>query len=99
MLRSLLLVATAVGLSLGAAGPLQAQGDIHKSALHDFRVVTVAEGLEVPWSMAWLPGGDMLVTERAGRLRIIRNGRLLPDAVPGVPEVFTTGGQAGLFDG
>lgn len=98
MVRSLLLVAAAVSLSLGAAGTLQAQGDIQKSALHDFRVVTVAEGLEVPWSMAWLPGGDMLVTERAGRLRIIRNGRLLPDAVPGVPEVFTTGGQAGLFD-
>ena len=42
---------------------------------HDYRVVTVAEGLENPWSMAFLPGGDMLVTERPGRLRIIRDGR------------------------
>ncbi len=97
MFRPLLLGAMALSLSLGT-GILQAQDDVQKSALHDFRVVTVAEGLEVPWSMAWLPGGDMLVTERIGRLRIIRDGELLDAEVPGVPEVFTTGGQAGLFD-
>ena len=49
-----------------------------------FKVVTVAEGLRNPWSMAWLPNGDMLVTERGrrypGTLRIIRGGKLLPDA-------------------
>ena len=44
-----------------------------------FKVVTVAEGLRNPWSMAWLPNGDMLVTERVGTLRIIRGGKLLPD--------------------
>ena len=48
-----------------------------------FKVVTVAEGLRNPWSMAWLPNGDMLVTERGtgcypGALRIIRDGKLLP---------------------
>jgi glucose/arabinose dehydrogenase len=49
--------------------------------------------------MAWLPDGDMLVTERPGRVRIIRDGRLLPDAVTGVPEVFyELQGQGGLFD-
>lgn len=99
MLRPLLVVrALALSLSFISAGGVLAQGDIQKSALYDFRVVTVADGLEVPWSMAWLPGGDMLVTERAGRLRIIRDGQLLERPVPGVPEVFTTGGQAGLFD-
>ncbi len=98
MFRPLLLVAAAISLGFASSEPAQAQGDVQRSALHDFRVVTVADGLEVPWSMAWLPGGDMLVTERIGRLRIIRNGQLLPDAVPGTPEVFTTGGQAGLFD-
>lgn len=98
MLRPLVLVAAAISLSLAAAGPLQAQGDIQKSALYDFRMVTVAEGLLIPWSMAWLPNGDMLVTERRGTLRIIRDGKLLADPVPGTPEVFTTGGQAGLFD-
>lgn len=96
MIRPLLLAA-ALSVGLGSVGIAQAQ-DIQRSALHDFRVVTVADGLEVPWSMAWLPNGDMLITERAGRLRIVRDGNLLPEAVPGVPEVFTTGGQAGLFD-
>ena len=83
-------------LSLAVSVSVGAQ-DVHRSRDHDYRVVTVAEGLEVPWSMAWLPGGDMLVTERPGRLRIIRNGKLLPDAVPGVPAVFAEG-QGGLFD-
>ena len=62
-----------------------------------FEVVTFVEGLRNPWSMAFLPNGDMLVTERGGQLRIIRDGRLLPDPVPGVPEVRTQG-QGGLQD-
>ena len=73
------------------------QPDVRASAHHAYRVVTVVEGLEVPWSMAFLPDGDMLVTERPGRLRIIRNGRLLAEPVPGVPAVFAQG-QGGLFD-
>ena len=79
------------------AGVNAAAQDVHRSAYHDFRTVTVADGLEVPWSVAWLPGGYMLVTERPGRLRIVRDGALLPDPVPGVPEVFARG-QGGLFD-
>ena len=65
-----------------------------------FKVVTVAEGLRNPWSMAWLPNGDMLVTERGtgdypGALRIIRDGKLLPTPVPGVPAVRAQG-QGGM---
>ncbi len=63
----------------------------------DFRPVTVAEGLMQPWSMAWLPNGDMLVTEKPGRLRILRDGQLLPEPLAGTPEVFYQG-QGGLFD-
>lgn len=63
----------------------------------DFRVVTVADGLDTPWSMAWLPNGDMLVTERPGRLRVIRSGVLDPDPVTGVPPVHARG-QGGLLD-
>jgi glucose/arabinose dehydrogenase len=63
----------------------------------NFKVVTVAEGLRNPWSMAFLPNGDMLVTERPGTLRIIRNGQLLPDPVPGVPTVRAIS-QGGLQD-
>ncbi len=68
-----------------------------ESELVDYRLVTVASGLSHPWSMAFLPGGDLLVTERPGRLRIIRDGVLLDAPVPGVPEVYAQG-QGGLLD-
>ena len=84
-------------LVVGPLVPARAQAPVQKSALHDYRVVTVAEGLINPWSMAFLPGGDMLVTERPGRLRIIRNGRLLAEPVAGLPRV-RAGGQGGLLD-
>ena len=77
--------------------PVAPQSHLQRTALHDYRVVTVAEGLVVPWSIAFLPDGDILVTERAGRLRIIRDGILLPDPVPGTPEVLARG-QGGLMD-
>src|SRR5690242_2494377 len=51
------------------------------------KVSVVTKGLSHPWSIVWLPNGDMLVTERAGRLRIIRNGVLDPEPVKGVPKV------------
>ena len=79
-----------------AGSPIAAQ-EVQRSVYHDFHATTVADGLEVPWSVTWLPDGDMLVTERPGRLRIVRDGRLLPVPVAGVPEVFARG-QGGLFD-
>jgi len=74
-----------------------AQSGVFGSQHHNYRVVTVVEGLEIPWSMTFLPDGDMLVTERPGRLRIVRNGTLLPEAVAGVPAVHAEG-QGGLFE-
>ena len=62
-----------------------------------FRRVTLVEGLEHPWSMAWLPNGDLLITERPGRLRLMHAGRLLPDPITGLPEVYAKG-QGGLLD-
>jgi glucose/arabinose dehydrogenase len=76
---------------------VRGQASMVRSALHDFHVVPVAENLVTPWSVAFLPDGDMLITERPGRLRIVRNGTLLPDAVTGVPDVFAEG-QGGLLD-
>ena len=87
----------AAGLLTVAAVSASAQSDMYYSAHHDYRVVEVTGGLVQPWSMAWLPDGDMLVTEKPGRLRVVRNGELLPEAVPGVPEVFYRG-QGGLFE-
>ena len=71
--------------------------DVYQSAHHDYRVVPVAEDLVQPWSMAWLPNGDMLITEKPGRLRMVRDGQLLPEAIPGTPEVLYKG-QGGLFE-
>jgi aldose sugar dehydrogenase len=62
-----------------------------------FRQTTVVEGLDRPWGMAWMLDGTMLVTEKAGRLRVIRNGKLEPTPIAGVPEVMTSG-QGGLLD-
>ncbi|MCH7891722.1 MAG: PQQ-dependent sugar dehydrogenase [Gemmatimonadetes bacterium] len=63
------------------------------------RVVVVTEGLSYPWGMAFLPGGDILVTERPGRLRIIRDGVLDPEPISGVPYVGEGDvGVAGLLD-
>ena len=91
------ILAGLAGLCGAAASVALAQSEPINSSLHTFRVVTVVDGLVNPWSMAWLPNGDMLVTERAGRLRIVRDGKLLPDAVPGVPAVRAVG-QGGLQD-
>ena len=91
------LIFAASGLILIAPASAAAQTETRTSEHHDYRVVTVAEGLVNPWSIAFLPGGDMLVTERPGRLRIVRDGRLLRDAVPGVPDVLAQG-QGGLLD-
>jgi glucose/arabinose dehydrogenase len=87
----------ALALMLLVASTGLAQSAFHYAAGHNFRVVTVAEGFEKPWSMAWLPNGDMLVTERPGRLRIIRDGELLTEPVSGVPEVHARG-QGGMLD-
>ncbi len=63
----------------------------------EYRVETVAEGLEHPWSIAFLPDGRALVTERPGRLRVIENGALREAPVEGVPDVFASG-QSGLLE-
>lgn len=76
----------ALALLFSLSGPLAA-----------FEIETVAEGLEHPWAIAFLPDGRLLVTERAGRLRVIENGQLLDEAVAGVPESFVRA-QGGLMD-
>ena len=94
MLRTALKTAA---ISALVAGPACGQANVHRSAQHDFRIVPVVDGLMNPWSIAFLPGGDMLVTERPGRLRIVRKGKLLEAPVAGVPQVMARG-QGGLLD-
>ncbi len=66
-------------------------------AAKDYRLAILAQGLDTPWGMAWLPGGDLLITERPGRLRLVQNGQLLPQPIGGTPAVFASG-QGGLLD-
>jgi glucose/arabinose dehydrogenase len=70
---------------------------IGRTETHPVRVVSVARPLEYPWGLAFLPNGDILVTERQGRLRIIRGGALQDEWIPGVPRVVEKA-QAGLMD-
>lgn len=74
-----------------------AQATEFQSEHHAYRAVTIVEGLSNPWGLAFLPGGDMLVTERSGALRRIRDGVLLPDPISGVPAAHVNG-QGGLLD-
>lgn len=82
-------------LALALPGAALSPGPV--AAEPAWRAETVAEGLVHPWSLAFLPDGRLLVTERAGRLRVIADGRLLPEPVTGVPEAFVAS-QAGLFE-
>jgi glucose/arabinose dehydrogenase len=68
------------------------------SEKHSFRIVPLVAGLENPWSIAFLPDGRMLVTERAGRLRLVsQDFKLDPKPIEGLPDVIASG-QGGLFD-
>ena len=87
----------ALGLTLALALTPCALSQTFSSEHHPFTLQTIASGLEHPWGLAFLPDGAMLVTERAGRLRMIRDGRLLAEPIAGVPDVVVAG-QGGLLD-
>ena len=80
-----------VGLLFASAYPLGA------AESRPYRVETIASGLAFPWSLAFLPDGRALVTERAGRLRMIVDGKLVEKPISGVPRAFVEG-QGGLFE-
>ena len=100
----LVMVLASLGTTAGAQKPARAASPplpslpvtLFTSEL-PVRVTAVATGLSHPWSLAFLPDSAMLVTERSGRLRIIRHGVLDPKPVEGVPAVYD-GRLAGLLD-
>ncbi|MEM8604194.1 MAG: PQQ-dependent sugar dehydrogenase [Cyanobacteria bacterium P01_H01_bin.121] len=63
-----------------------------------YEPVTVLQNLENPWGMAWLPNGDMLITERSGQVRLVREGQLQAQPVAGVTPDLLAQGQGGLLD-
>ena len=103
------LIALLVPLASGceAEGAVEPAGDrdVFRSQHHAFQIDTIVDGLQHPWGIAFLPNGDLLVTERGspgddgrpGQLRIVRDGELLADPVTGLPEI-RVGGQGGLLD-
>ena len=68
-----------------------------KTLDYDIKVEVWADGLEVPWGICFLDDETALVTERPGRLRMIRDGKLNPDPIKGIPRVLNEG-QGGLLD-
>src|SRR5512145_2999749 len=86
-----------VAIACALAAPAGAQ--TARTEEHVVRAVTVVAGLDHPWSIAFLPDGRMLVTERPGRLRIVGKDRQLdPRPVAGLPAGIAEHGQGGLLD-
>ncbi|MBP0023536.1 MAG: PQQ-dependent sugar dehydrogenase [Roseofilum sp. SBFL] len=80
------------------SSPAQSQAEmVSANPNPDFQSVTVVDNLEHPWGLTWLPDGSILITERSGQLRIVRDGLLDPTPIAGVPEVFAQN-QGGLLD-
>ena len=95
-LVSLVIGAIVTGAGCGSRTDAAAQ-DPTASQQATFELVTVVSGLEHPWGMAFLPDESIIVTERPGRVRIVRDGQLDPEPIDGVPPVYA-GGQGGLLD-
>src|SRR5262247_4023239 len=86
----------------GSPPPGRGEGEIGVAVGEDgrraqFRVETIAANLEVPWAIAFAPDGRIFFTERAGRVRVIENGRLRPEPVATIRDVEPTG-ESGLMD-
>jgi glucose/arabinose dehydrogenase len=97
-LAAVLVVAgQAVQAQSRASLPLPSLPQVYETADLKIRVEKVADGLVNPWSLAWLPNGDLLITERPGRLRVVRNGMLDAQPIAGVPTVRVTA-LGGLLD-
>ncbi len=93
--RRSVLIALAVAIMVAAAawfGPRLS----HKFYHHGLKLITVAQGLETPWSMAFLPDGRLLVTERPGRLRVVERDGRLSAPLAGLPPVHAVG-EGGLM--
>ncbi|WP_109677946.1 PQQ-dependent sugar dehydrogenase [Dyadobacter jejuensis] len=91
------LAAITVSLGLASFQNIDTAAASEKSIEERYQVDTVATGLTMPWASALLPNGDLLVTERVGKLRLVKNGVLDPQEITGLPEILYKG-QGGLLD-
>ena len=97
MLRSIIQAASlllAATCTVAAFAVASADNELSPDSV---QVDTLVEGLNSPWSLAFLPDQSMLITELGGKLRMVKNGQLMDTAIDGVPEVYYAG-QGGLMD-
>lgn len=86
------------GCTLSPANTAPAPANsLSQSANSTPQISTLVDSLEHPWGMTWLPDNTLLITERPGRLRIVKNNVLDPTPISGLPDVFSRG-QGGLMD-
>jgi glucose/arabinose dehydrogenase len=95
--RSIGRVSLLLPLLFAGAGACQEAAAVKAGGETEVEIATVAGGLAHPWSLAFLPDGRMLVTERPGRLRYVTRDGGVSEPVAGVPAVFAEG-QGGLLD-
>ncbi len=69
-----------------------------KSEKQNFSIDTITADLQNPWGIAFLPDGRILITERAGEIRIVKDGKLLDEKIQGLPSPIYVKGQSGLLD-
>ena len=81
-----------------AGPPMDSTPKTFDTADYKIRVVTVAEGLAYPYSFAFLPDGSIIVSESDGRLRMIRDGKLVPEPIAKIPNVHFVAGRGGFMD-
>jgi glucose/arabinose dehydrogenase len=84
----LLLVVAAPWMTRVPSGPITPTGSAPRA--NGWETITLVDGLEHPWAMAWLPNGDLLITERPGRLRLVRDNTLLPGPLAGLDALKNT---------
>ncbi len=83
--------------SCGEKSSATIEGEVFQSGSQKFTVEKITTDLKNPWGIAFLPDGRILVTERAGEIRIVKDGKLLSEKIVGVPAVYENG-QGGLLD-
>ena len=94
---SIIVVASIFSVACTPKDPARTTPKVSAAAVTPVKVTEIATNLAHPWGLAVLPDGSMLVTEREGRLRVIRNGKLVEAPIAGIPAVLNEG-QGGLFD-
>jgi aldose sugar dehydrogenase len=92
-----LFLATMPLLFISMAGCSQPPPETFDSEMYKIRTITVTSDLKIPWGLAFLPDGRMIVTEKRGTMRLIENGKLIAKSIEGIPKA-TEHGQGGLLD-